>query len=46
MTHYICTGGCKGVSKVAKNCGAKDCPKHDQLLTPCECSDNNHNGAF
>lgn len=46
MTHYICTGGCKGVSEEQKNCGAEDCSKHDQPLTACDCTDGKHNGAF
>jgi len=46
MTHFICTGGCKGVSEEPKNCGAEDCPKHDQPLIECNCTDNKHNGAF
>ena len=46
MKHYICTGGCKGVSKVAKSCGAEDCIKHGKPLKPCNCRDNGHDGAF
>jgi len=46
MAHYICTGGCKGVSEELKNCGAEDCPKHGQPLTACDCDDGQHNGAF
>lgn len=46
MTHHICTGGCKGVSEEAKNCGAEDCEKHGQPLTACDCEDSKHNGAF
>jgi len=46
MKHYICTGGCKGVSKVAKNCGAESCPKHGKPLKPCNCKDNKHDGVF
>ncbi|MEK6875864.1 MAG: hypothetical protein AABX63_00515 [Nanoarchaeota archaeon] len=46
MTHHICTGGCKGVSKVAKSCGAESCPKHGKPLNPCNCRDNGHDGAF
>ena len=46
MTHYICTGSCKGVSEEAKDCGTGDCPKHDQPLTQCDCTDDKHNGAF
>lgn len=46
MTHYICTGGCKGVSEVAKNCGAEDCQKFDKALQECNCTDDTHGGAF
>jgi hypothetical protein len=44
MTHYICTGGCGGVSEVAKTCGAETCPKHGDPLTPCDCTDGKHYG--
>ena len=44
MTHYICTGGCGGVSEVAKTCGAETCPKHGVPLTPCDCADGEHGG--
>jgi hypothetical protein len=44
MTHYICMGGCGGVSEVAKTCGAETCPKHGDLLTPCDCTDGKHYG--
>ncbi len=44
--HYICTGGCEGVSETAGVCGAVTCPKHGVPLTPCDCSDGKHNGKM
>ena len=44
MTHYICTGGCEGVSEVAKTGGAETCSKHGDPLTPCDCVDGKHGG--
>lgn len=46
MVHYICTGGCKGVSDDPGTCRADDCPKHGQPLTPCHCEDGEHGGVF
>ena len=42
MTHYICTGGCKGVSEKPGVCDANDCPKWGQPLETCDCMDNKH----
>jgi hypothetical protein len=42
MTHYICTGGCEGVSDKPGTCQAEDCEKHGEPLTKCECTDSNH----
>lgn len=42
--HYICTGGCKGLSDTPGVCQAGDCPKHEHPLTPCDCTDSNHYG--
>ena len=42
MTHYVCTGGCKGVSDKPGNCNAEACVKHGQPLTPCNCADEKH----
>ena len=44
--HYICTGGCKGKSGEPGECKAEDCPKKGEQLTPCNCADNQHGGAF
>jgi len=35
MTHYICTGTCKGVSDTSGTCQAEDCVKHGEALEPC-----------
>ncbi len=40
--HYICLGGCKGVSKVPGVCGAPDCANHTHELVPCDCTDERH----
>ncbi len=42
--HYICLGGCRGVSKVPGACKAPDCLDHDHALVKCECTDGLHNG--
>jgi hypothetical protein len=42
--HYICTGGCEGVSDKEGTCQAETCPKHGQPLTPCDCTDGKHYG--
>jgi len=44
--HYICTGGCKGVSEKAGLCMAKDCPMHGEPLRPCECHNGTHGGLL
>jgi 4a-hydroxytetrahydrobiopterin dehydratase len=41
-THYICLGGCKGVSKVPGVCGAPDCANHRHELVTCECTNEKH----
>lgn len=40
--HYICTGGCKGVSDKPGTCQATTCAKHNHALQPCECADGKH----
>ena len=42
MTHYICTGGCGGVSDRPGVCDIEDCSKNGQELMPCGCEDGNH----
>jgi|GEM_PF-184744 len=40
--HYICLGGCKGVSKIPGVCGAPDCANHTHELVSCDCTDGEH----
>lgn len=40
--HYICLGGCKGVSKNPGVCQAADCAKHAHALVVCDCVDEKH----
>jgi len=40
--HYICTGGCAGVSKDPGICQTDSCPKHGLPLEECSCTDNTH----
>ncbi len=42
MIHYICTGGCGGVSDKPGTCQAETCPKHGMPLDRCECKDKKH----
>lgn len=44
--HYVCTGGCEGVSPKQTTCGAPECPKHDTPLTACSCVDGMHLEAY
>lgn len=44
MTHYICTGGCKGVSETPGTCNAEGCAKHNHPLETCDCTDGKHYG--
>ena len=41
--HYICRGGCKGVSKVKGICQASNCASRGQDLSMCNCGDSLHN---
>lgn len=41
-THYICTGGCKGVSDHPGVCQTDGCPLLGHELTPCDCTDDLH----
>lgn len=40
--HYVCLGGCEGVSTVPGVCQAEHCEAHGQNLTPCNCTDGSH----
>lgn len=44
--HYICTGGCEGVSEKPGVCRTEGCEKEVEPLTPCDCTDGTHHGAF
>ncbi len=46
MEHYICIGGCRGVSEVPGVCQADECQKHGHPLEVCECTDGKHGGVF
>lgn len=46
MVHYICTGGCGGVSDKPGVCQAALCPKHGQPLVVCDCTDGKHYGKL
>lgn len=42
MTHFICTGGCKGESSRPGTCQAIDCHKEGLPLDECDCVDGKH----
>jgi hypothetical protein len=46
MIHYVCTGGCGGVSDHPQVCEAKTCIKLGKPLTVCHCTDGLHKEAF
>ena len=46
MKHYVCTGGCGGVSDTSGYCQAEHCVKHNQSLIECNCTDNTHPGLI
>ncbi|TSC77473.1 MAG: hypothetical protein G01um101433_583 [Parcubacteria group bacterium Gr01-1014_33] len=46
MEHYICKGGCKGVSDTAGVCQTKGCPNYGKPLEKCDCGDGKHHGRF
>lgn len=41
-SHYICLGGCRGVSKVPGVCKAPTCKDHNHGLVKCSCVDGLH----
>ncbi|MBI4991987.1 MAG: hypothetical protein HZB99_02105 [Candidatus Harrisonbacteria bacterium] len=41
--HYVCTGGCEGLSDKSGVCQAEDCPDHGKSLRECGCADGSHN---
>lgn len=42
--HYVCTGGCNGVSTAPGTCGATDCKDFEKPLKECDCQDGMHEG--
>ncbi|MFA5933622.1 MAG: hypothetical protein WC795_00120 [Candidatus Paceibacterota bacterium] len=44
MEHYVCTGGCGGVSNEAGVCQTEGCVRFGQPLHECGCEDNMHEG--
>ena len=41
--HYICLGGCKGVSENLGVCQTESCANHNHELVECPCVDSKHN---
>jgi len=46
MEHFVCTGGCGGVSKTMGRCQSEHCLKYNQPMMPCGCSNNQHPGLI
>lgn len=42
MEHYICRGGCEGVSEKPGTCNAEGCPNYQKPLEKCACEDQKH----
>jgi hypothetical protein len=42
MRHFICEGGCKGVSEVEGTCQDPNCPDFGKPLLECDCEDGVH----
>lgn len=42
MMHFICKGGCGGVSDVAGVCETDGCASQWEMLEECDCVDGNH----
>lgn len=42
MPHYICHGGCHGVSPTPGVCQTENCSKKSQSLDECFCTDGSH----
>ena len=40
--HYVCLGGCGGVSDHPGVCQAVDCENHNHQLVECDCVDGLH----
>ena len=41
--HYICLGGCRGVSNNPGVCETPNCNNHNHELIECTCTDGLHN---
>ena len=41
--HYICLGGCRGVSENKGVCQAPTCAHSGHELVECDCTDQKHN---
>lgn len=46
QTHFVCTGGCNGVSTAEGVCGASDCKDFGKPLKECTCQDGMHAGLI
>jgi len=46
MKHYICTGGCRGVSETLGVCETDGCSKKGHSLEECDCTDGGHYGRL
>ena len=46
MTHYVCTGGCGGMSETPSTCDTTSCVKYHQPMTVCHCADGAHQEAY
>ncbi|MFA6354282.1 MAG: hypothetical protein WCX12_01195 [Candidatus Paceibacterota bacterium] len=42
LRHYICPGGCEGVSEKQGVCQAKDCERNGEALEECDCQNGAH----
>lgn len=40
--HYVCTGGCGGISMRPSTCASSECPHFGKPLDPCDCTDGTH----
>lgn len=42
MEHFICTGGCGGISGTSGVCQTQSCPNYGKPLKSCTCNDGEH----
>jgi len=45
MEHFICTGGCGGISGTPGVCHMESCPRHGKSFESCSCNDGEHGDA-